>query len=122
MVTVRYLVEDVEAAADFYTEHFGFERGLDFSPALVEVTGDGLSLLLSGPQSSAARAMPDGRQPAPGGWNRLLLTVDDIDGHVERLRAAGVTFRNDVIKGPGGRQTVLEDPSGNLVELFEPAG
>jgi catechol 2,3-dioxygenase-like lactoylglutathione lyase family enzyme len=121
-VSVRYLVDDVDAAVDFYVRLFGFELGLDFSPAFAEVVRGNLSLLLSGPKSSAARPMPDGRQPEPGGWNRLHFVVDDIPAEAERLRAAGVVFRNEIIRGPGGRQVVLDDPSGNPIELFQPAG
>jgi len=120
-VWIRYLVDDVSTSIDFYTRHLGFELGFDMSPAVAEVRRGGLRLLLSGPKSSAARPMPDGRQPEPGGWNRLHFHVEDIDAEVERLRAAGVGFRSDVVKGPGGSQIVLEDPSGNPVELFQPA-
>jgi catechol 2,3-dioxygenase-like lactoylglutathione lyase family enzyme len=120
LVSVRYLVDDVEAAVAFYTTHFGFTVLSSAIPAFADVVRGNLRLLLSGPASSAARPMPDGRQPAPGGWNRIHLIVDDIDAEAERLRAAGVTFRNEVIKGPGGRQVVLDDPSGNPIELFQP--
>jgi catechol 2,3-dioxygenase-like lactoylglutathione lyase family enzyme len=120
-VHVRYLVDDVRAAVDFYTAHLGFEAGTAFPPAFADVRRGNLRLLLSGPASSAGRAMPDGRTPHPGGWNRIHLLVADIDAEVARLRAAGVEFRSDVIKGPGGRQIVLDDPAGNPVELFEPA-
>jgi catechol 2,3-dioxygenase-like lactoylglutathione lyase family enzyme len=122
LVSVRYLVDDVEASLDFYTTHFGFTVLSSAVPAFADVVRGNLRLLLSGPASSAARPMPDGRQPTPGGWNRIHLIVDDIDLEVERLRAAGVAFRNDVISGPGGRQTVLDDPSGNPIELFQPRG
>jgi catechol 2,3-dioxygenase-like lactoylglutathione lyase family enzyme len=122
LVSVRYLVDDVEASLDFYTTHFGFTVLSSAVPAFADVVRGNLRLLLSGPASSAARPMPDGRQPSPGGWNRIHLIVDDIDQEVERLRAAGVAFRNDVISGPGGRQTVLDDPSGNPIELFQPRG
>ena len=121
-VNVRYLVDDVQAALDFYTAHLGFDPGESvFPPAFADVRRGGLRLLLSGPQSSAGRPMPDGRKPGPGGWNRIELVVDDIDAEVARLRAAGVVFRNDVVTGPGGRQIVLDDPAGNAVELFQPA-
>jgi catechol 2,3-dioxygenase-like lactoylglutathione lyase family enzyme len=120
-VSVRYMVDDVDAAIDFYTGKFGFEPGHNASPAFAEVLRGNLRLLLAGPKSSAGRPMPDGRQPEPGGWNRLHFVVDDIDGEVERLRAAGVGFRNEIISGPGGRQIVLDDPSGNPIELFQPA-
>jgi len=121
-VNVRYLVDDVQAALDFYTTRLGFVPGENtFPPAFADVRRGNLRLLLSGPASSAGRPMPDGRRPAPGGWNRIELLVDDIDAEVARLRAAGVVFRNDVVTGPGGRQIVLDDPAGNAVELFQPA-
>jgi catechol 2,3-dioxygenase-like lactoylglutathione lyase family enzyme len=119
-VNVRYMVDDVEAAIDFYMRHLGFTLGTSMAPAFAEVRRGALRLLLSGPASSAGRPMPDGRQPGPGGWNRIHLIVDDIQAEVERLRAEGLTFRNDVIKGPGGMQIVLDDPSGNPIELFQP--
>ncbi|BBH69695.1 glyoxalase [Actinoplanes sp. OR16] len=121
-VHVRYLVDDVQAAIDFYTAHLGFAVNTAFPPAFADVIRGNLRLLLSGPESSAGRSMPDGRRPGPGGWNRIHLLVDDIDGEVTRLRAAGVAFRSDVVSGPGGRQIVLDDPAGNPVELFQPAG
>ncbi|MEU8818324.1 VOC family protein [Actinoplanes sp. NPDC048796] len=121
-VHVRYLVDDVQAAIDFYTGHLGFTVNTTFPPAFADVLRGNLRLLLSGPASSAGRAMPDGRKPAPGGWNRIHLLVDDIDAEVTRLRADGVVFRSDVVSGPGGRQIVLDDPAGNPVELFQPAG
>jgi catechol 2,3-dioxygenase-like lactoylglutathione lyase family enzyme len=118
-VHVRYMVDDVEAAIAFYTGLFGFELLSDMSPAFADVKRGNLRLLLSGPQSSAARPMPDGRQPEAGGWNRIHFVVDDIASEVDRLRAAGVTFRNDVISGPGGKQVLVEDPAGNPIELFQ---
>jgi catechol 2,3-dioxygenase-like lactoylglutathione lyase family enzyme len=121
IVNVRYMVSDVAAAVEFYTTHFGFEPGIVSPPAFADVTKDNLRLLLSGPASSAGRPMPDGAVPGPGGWNRIHFITPDLDGEVARLRAAGVHFRNDVVSGPGGRQILLEDPSGNLVELFQPA-
>jgi catechol 2,3-dioxygenase-like lactoylglutathione lyase family enzyme len=121
-VYVRYLVADVEAATAFYVTHLGFELVWSAGAAFAEIARGNLHLLLSGAASSAARPMPDGRQPGPGGWNRIHLHVDDIASEVERLRAAGVSFRSDVVKGPGGSQIVLDDPSGNPVELFQPAG
>jgi catechol 2,3-dioxygenase-like lactoylglutathione lyase family enzyme len=121
MVHVRYMVDDVEAAVDFYTKHFGFTVGINAPPAFADVTRGRLRLLLSGPTSSAGRPMPDGRVPQPGGWNRIHFIVDDIDAEVERLRQQGVIFRNEIISGPGGRQILLEDPAGNPIELFQPA-
>ncbi|WP_433118149.1 VOC family protein [Micromonospora sp. CA-246542] len=120
-VSVRYLVDDVAAAIDFYTVHLGFTSASAFLPAIADVRRGNLRLLLSGPASSAGRALSDGRRPQPGGWNRIHLIVADIDAEVARLRAAGVALRSDVVSGPGGRQIVLDDPSGNPVELFEPA-
>jgi catechol 2,3-dioxygenase-like lactoylglutathione lyase family enzyme len=120
LVSVRYLVDDVQASLDFYTTNFGFTVLSSAVPAFADVVRGHLRLLLSGPASSAGRPMPDGRKPQPGGWNRIHLIVEDIDAEVDRLRAAGVRFRNDVISGPGGRQTVLDDPSGNPIELFQP--
>ena len=120
-VNVRYMVNDTKAAVAFYTTHLGFRVVTDYSPALVEIALGDLHLFLAGPTSSAARPMPDGRKPEPGGWARIQLIVDDIAAEVTRLRAAGVTFRNDVIRGPGGSQVLIEDPSGNPIELFKPA-
>ena len=122
LVNVRYMVDDVEAAVDFYTTHFGFALRSSAAPAFADVVRGNLRLLLSGPASSAGRPMPDGRTPTPGGWNRIHLIVDDIAGEVERLRAVGLSFRNDIVSGPGGQQILLEDPSGNPIELFQPAG
>ncbi len=122
LVNVRYMVDDVEGAVDFYTTHFGFELRSSAAPAFADVVRGNLRLLLSGPKSSAGRPMPDGRTPEPGGWNRMHFVVSDIASEVERLRAAGITFRNDIISGPGGSQILLEDPAGNPIELFQPAG
>jgi catechol 2,3-dioxygenase-like lactoylglutathione lyase family enzyme len=122
LVNVRYMVEDVDAAIRFYTERLGFEVRTSAAPAFADVTRGNLRLLLSGPTSSAGRPMPDGATPGPGGWNRIHLIVADIAAEVARLRDAGVNFRNDIVTGPGGRQILLEDPSGNVVELFQPAG
>lgn len=122
MVHVRYMVDDVQASVDFYTTHLGFEVNLNAAPAFADVTRGNLRLLLSGPTSSAGRPMPDGVQPVPGGWNRIHFIVDDIATEVDRLSREGVTFRNDIVEGPGGKQILLLDPSKNVVELFEPAG
>ena len=121
LVHVRYMVDDVDAAVDFYTRHFDFELRSNAAPAFADVVRGSLRLLLSGPKSSAGRPMPDGRTPEPGGWNRIHLIVDDIAREVERLRSAGLTFRNDIVSGPGGQQILLEDPAGNPIELFQPA-
>jgi catechol 2,3-dioxygenase-like lactoylglutathione lyase family enzyme len=121
LVSVRYMVDDVEAAVAFYTTHFGFTLRTDAAPAFADVVRGRLRLLLSGPKSSAGRPMPDGRTPAPGGWNRIHLVVEDIDLEVARLRGAGLAFRNDIVSGPGGRQILLDDPAGNPIELFQPA-
>jgi catechol 2,3-dioxygenase-like lactoylglutathione lyase family enzyme len=121
MVSVRYMVDDVAAAVDFYVKVLGFEVLTSFPPAFADVARGRLRLLLSGPMSSAGRPMPDGAKPGPGGWNRIHLLVEDIEAEVARLRAAGAAFRNDILSGPGGRQVLLPDPSGNVIELFEPA-
>jgi catechol 2,3-dioxygenase-like lactoylglutathione lyase family enzyme len=122
LVSVRYMVDDVDTAVDFYTKHLGFTVRMSAAPAFADVVRGNLRLLLSGPKSSAGRPMPDGTVPAPGGWNRIHLIVSDIAAEVDRLRAEGLPFRNDIVKGPGGQQILLEDPSGNVVELFQPAG
>lgn len=121
IVNVRYMVDDVETAVDFYTRHFGFALKTNAAPAFADVVRDHLRLLISGPASSAGRPMPDGRTPQPGGWNRIHFVVEDIEAEVERLRAGGVSFRNDIISGPGGKQVLVEDPAGNPIELFQPA-
>jgi catechol 2,3-dioxygenase-like lactoylglutathione lyase family enzyme len=120
-VNVRYMVSDVPQAVDWYVDHFGFSPVGPSSPAFAAVERGTLRLLLSGKASSAGRPMPDGRQPEPGGWTRFQVIVDDIGAEVERLRARGVRFRNDIVTGPGGKQILAEDPSGNVVELFQPA-
>lgn len=119
-VSVRYMVDDVAAAVDFYTRHFGFVLNTSY-PAFADVVRGNLRLLLSGPQSSAGRPMPDGACPQPGGWNRIHLITDELDGEVARLKTEGVRFRNDVVTGPGGRQILVQDPASNLIELFQPA-
>jgi catechol 2,3-dioxygenase-like lactoylglutathione lyase family enzyme len=121
VATVRYLVHDVDAAIAFYVERLGFELAQQFGPAMAIVRRGDLSLWLAGPMASAARPMPDGRQPEPGGWNRVVVETPDLDALVAALKAAGASFRNEIISGPGGRQVLVEDPSGNVVELFEPA-
>jgi len=118
---VRYIVDDVEKAIAFYTIHLDFNLERQMGPAFAIVSRDGLMLWLAGPQSSAARAMPDGRQPEPGGWNRLVVETGDLEGKVAELREAGLAFRNDIVTGPGGKQILLEDSAGNPIELFEPA-
>jgi catechol 2,3-dioxygenase-like lactoylglutathione lyase family enzyme len=117
---VRYLVTDVDTAVQFYVDQLGAALLERWAPAMAIVELAGLQLWLAGPTASAARAMPDGRTPAPGGWNRLVVTVADLDPLVERLRASGAVFRNEPLSGPGGRQVLVEDPSGNPVELFQP--
>jgi catechol 2,3-dioxygenase-like lactoylglutathione lyase family enzyme len=119
MALVRYLVDDVEAAIAFYTVELGFTLDQQMGPAFAIVSLDDLTLWLSGPKSSAARPMPDGRQPEAGGWNRVVVEVDDLEARVDELKQAGLTFRNDIVTGPGGMQILLEDPAGNVVELFQ---
>ena len=120
-VNVRYMVDDVDEAIAFYTKNLGFDVSTSAAPAFADVKRGNLRLLLSGPASSAGRPMTDGTRPGPGGWNRIHFIVDDIDAEVTRLRDAGATFRNDIVEGPGGKQILLQDPSGNFVELFQPA-
>jgi len=119
-VNVRYMVEDVDTAVDFYTKHLGFTLGINAAPAFADATRGNLRLLLSGRKSSAGRAMPDGSLPFPVGWNRIELEVEDLASEVKRLKAEGLHFRNDIVNGPGGSQILLIDPSGNFIELFEP--
>jgi catechol 2,3-dioxygenase-like lactoylglutathione lyase family enzyme len=120
MAAVRYLVDDVDAAITFYTGHLGFALEQQMGPAFALVSRGDLTLWLSGPQSSAARPMPNGTRPEPGGWNRLVLEVEDVEAEVERLQQAGLAFRNEIVAGPGGKQILLEDSAGNPVELFQP--
>jgi predicted enzyme related to lactoylglutathione lyase len=122
IVSVRYMVDDVDESIGFYTKLLDFDVLTNAAPAFADVKRGNLRLLLSGPKSSAGRAMSDGAKPGPGGWNRIHLIVDDLDREVARLADAGGTFRNDVVEGPGGKQVLLQDPSGNFVELFQPAG
>jgi catechol 2,3-dioxygenase-like lactoylglutathione lyase family enzyme len=121
VAVARYLVDDVEAAIAFYTDRLGFTLEEQMGPAFAIVSHGDLTLWLSGPKSSAARPMPDGSQPVPGGWNRIVVVVDDIEARVETLKREGLHFRNEIVTGPGGKQILLEDGAGNPVELFEPA-
>src|SRR3954465_12190532 len=121
MVSVRYIVHDVEVSVAFYTTHLGFTLMTKAFPAFADVARGDLRLLLSGPTSSGGRTLPDGRQPVPGGWNRIHLVVDDLATEIDRLAALGVPMRSEIVSGPGGSQVVLDDPSGNPVELFQPA-
>jgi len=118
-VSVRYMIDDVPAAIAFYTDHLGFALEVDASPAFASVSRDGVRLLLSGKTSSGRREMPDGSRPVPGGWNRIQLQVSDLASEVDRLRKVGLRFRNEIVTGPGGSQILLDDPSGNPVELFQ---
>lgn len=120
-VSVRYMVDDVAAAVDFYTTHFGFTLQTNAMPAFADVTKGNLRLLLAGPASSAGHPMSDGVTPHPGGWNRIHFVVDDLRGEIDRLDGEGVSFRNEVVTGPGGDQVLAQDPAGNLIELFQPA-
>ena len=121
MAQIRYIVNDVEEAIGFYVERLGFELEQQFGPAMAILAHEDLRLWLAGPKASASRPMPDGDKPVPGGWSRFVLTVSDLESLVMQLKADGVRFRNDIVVGPGGRQILCEDPSGNVVELFEPA-
>jgi catechol 2,3-dioxygenase-like lactoylglutathione lyase family enzyme len=119
-INVRYMVDDVDAAVDFYTKHFGFTEQFKF-PAFADVRRGALRLLISGPDSSAGRPMADGEKPGPGGWNRIHFICENLQAEIDRLKGEGVPFRNDVVTGPGGSQVLVQDPSGNLIELFQPA-
>ena len=121
MVAVRYMVRDVDASVAFYTRHLNFTLKQQFGPSMAILTRDGLTLWVAGPNASAGRPMPDGRKPEPGGWNRFVLEVADLPKVVAQLRQHGTTFRNEIVEGPGGKQILAEDPSGNVIELFEPA-
>lgn len=122
-VSVRYIVDDVAASIEFYTGHLGFAVEMDAAPGFAAMSCGALRLLVNAAHGAggASQAMPDGQVPEPGGWNRIQLPVADLPGDVERLRAAGLRFRNDIVVGRGGSQILLEDPAGNLVELFQPA-
>ncbi len=121
MATVRYIVRDVDESIAFYTEMLDFVLQQKFGPAMAIVKRDNLTLWLAGPTASGARPMPDGRKPEPGGWNRIVIEVEDITALVAILKLEGAKFRNDIIKGPGGQQILCEDPSGNPIEIFQPA-
>jgi len=121
MATIRYFVTDVERSIAFYTQALGFKLDQSMAPAFARMSHNDLTLWLAGPQSSAARPMPDGSRPSPGGWNRFVVEVDDLQSRVDDLKGAGLRFRNDIVVGPGGKQILLEDPDNNVVELFEPA-
>lgn len=121
MASVRYIVNDVHEAVIFYTQHLGFALKQQFGPNMAILNRGDLTLWLAGPTASAARRTPDGRRPGPGGWNRFVIQVDDLSSCVTKLRQGGVTFRNDIVSGPGGQQILCEDPSGNVIELFQPA-
>ena len=119
---VRYQVQDVQRAIAFYTEKLGFQLDMKVLPAFGQVSIGGLKLILSGPGASGSRAMPDGRQQQPGGWNRIILQVQDLPARIAACKKAGLRFRNEMESGPGGRQVQIEDPDGNPIELFEPMG
>lgn len=121
MATIRYMVNDVEASIQFYTTHLGFSLLEKMGPAFGIIEKDDLQIWLSGPQTSAARPMPDGRNPQPGGWNRFVIEVDNIEALVAAMKKAGISFRNEIISGPGGKQILAEDPSGNPIEIFQPS-
>ena len=120
MAQFRYIVKDVESSIAFYINHLGFKLEQQFGPAMAIVSRDDLTLWLAGPAASASKPMPDGRTPGPGGWARFVLTVTDLAGQVAAMKAAGVSFRNEILEGPGGQQILAEDPSGNVIELFQP--
>lgn len=122
MAAMRYLVHNVDRAVAFYRDHFGFKLEQQFGAAMAIMEHDDLRLWLAGPGASAARPTPDGRKPEAGGWNRFVIEIDDLDAKIAELRQAGVKFRNDVVVGPGGKQILCEDPSGNPIELFQSGG
>ncbi len=121
MATFRYIVTDVDQAVAFYTTHLGFSVEGNFAPAMAIIEREDIRLLVAGPKASASRPMPDGAQPVPGGWNRIVIPFENLAEAVGKLREDGVTFRNEIEKGPGGSQILCEDPSGNVIELFQPA-
>jgi catechol 2,3-dioxygenase-like lactoylglutathione lyase family enzyme len=121
MAAVRYLVDDIDRAVTFYTTKLGFSLAERWGKAFAMVSRGDATLWLSGPESSAARAMPDGRKPAPGGWNRVVVEVADLQSSVDAMKRDGVRFRNEIVTGPGGKQILVEDGCGNVVELFQPA-
>ena len=121
MAAVRYIVDDVDAAIEFYVSNLGFRLDKQFGAAIAMLERSDLTLWVAGPKASASKAMPDGSKPAPGGWSRFVLIVDDLQDLVSRLKRNGVPFKNDILAGPGGKQILCVDPSGNVVELFQPA-
>ena len=120
MIKIRYIVNDVDKAVEFYTSNLDFRLEQQFGPAIALLERDGLQLIVTGPKASGSKAMPDGTKPSPGGWSRFLITVDDIESVVSRLRQKGVKFKNDIHGGPGGKQILCLDPDENVVELFQP--
>lgn len=121
MAQCRYIVQDVQAAVDFYTGLLGFDLVQQYGPAMAIVNKEDLELWLAGPPASASKPMPDGSKPVPGGWNRIVIRVENLEALAASLAEQGVVFRNQIVAGPGGKQTLCADPSGNIVELFEPA-
>ena len=120
-IKIRYLVDDVDKAVEFYTSNLNFRLEKQFGPAIAILEQDGVELLVSGPKASASMPMPDGTKPSPGGWNRFQMSVDDIESFVSKLKEKGIQFKNEIIEGPGGKQILCIDPSGNVIELFQPA-
>jgi len=120
-IKIRYLVNDVDKAVEFYTSNLDFRLEKQFGPAIAILEQDGVELLVSGPKASASMPMPDGTKPLPGGWNRFQMSVDDIESFVSKLKEKGIQFKNEIIEGPGGKQILCIDPSGNVIELFQPA-
>ena len=120
-IKIRYLVDDVDKAVEFYTSNLDFRLEKQFGPAIAILEQDGVELLVSGPKASASMPMPDGTKPSPGGWNRFQMSVDDLESFVSKLKENGIQFKNEIIEGPGGKQILCIDPSGNVIELFQPA-